>query len=118
MARVKTRHVNDVAVITPHGYLMGGEETDEFRDQFEAQLAAGNRKLVIDLIETIHLNSSALGTLNLARSLYEEQGGRVKLCHLTQRIQNALVITRLSLHFDVYETEREAIESFGVGVAT
>ena len=117
MAGIHTRQVHDVVVITPHGYLVGGDETDELKVAVEAQLATGNRKLVVDLIETVHLNSSALGTLNLARTRYEEQGGRVKLCHVTHRIQNALVITRLALHFDVHETEAEAIRSFAVEVA-
>ena len=47
MARLKVRHIGDVAVVTPHGYLMGGEETDELKCVIDEQLAGGNRKLLI-----------------------------------------------------------------------
>ena len=86
MARLKIRHIDDVAAITPHGYLMGGDETEELARVIEEQLAAGNRKLLIDLIETVHLNSNALGVLTKAHARYQELGGQVRLCHLTDRI--------------------------------
>ena len=112
MARLKVRHIGDVAVITPHGYLMGGEETEELQRVIEEQLKAGNRKLLIDLIETVHLNSNALGAVTQAHSRYQAAGGQVRLCHLTDRIENALVITRLSLVLEVDENERESIANF------
>jgi anti-anti-sigma factor len=112
MAYVSTRWAGDVAVVTPRGYLMGGDETDELSQTIDSLLTQGNRKLVIDLIDTAHMNSTALGVMNRARQLYQEKGGQVRLCHLTHRIDNALVITRLSLIFDVHATEREAIEAF------
>ena len=118
MARLKIRHIDDVAVITPHGYLMGGDETDELTRAIDEQLAAGNRKLLIDLIETVHLNSNALGVLTKAHARYQELGGQIRLCHLTDRIENALVITRLSLVLDVHDTEREALDTFRAPATT
>jgi anti-sigma B factor antagonist len=112
MAHLSTRWAGDIAIVTPRGYLMGGTETDELAEKVDELLAGGNRKLVIDLIETAHMNSTALGVMNRAHHRYREQGGQIRLCHLTDRIENALVITRLSLIFDVYETERAAIEAF------
>ena len=112
MAHLSTRWSGDIAIIAPRGYLMGGTETDDLSETIDELLATGNRKLVIDLIETSHMNSTALGVMNRAHHRYREQGGQIRLCHLTDRIENALVITRLSLIFDVYETERAAIEAF------
>ena len=112
MAHLSTRWAGDIAIVTPRGYLMGGTETDELSETIDRLLADGNRKLVIDLIETTHMNSMALGLMNRAHHRYQEQGGEIHLCHLTDRIENALVITRLSLIFDVYETERAALLAF------
>ncbi len=57
------------------------------------------------------------GALNPGRSQYcvHEPKGKLKLCHPDTKIQNVLVITRLSLVFGVYPTEREAVESFTPG---
>ena len=111
MARLKVRHEGEIAVITPHGYLVGGEETDELQRVMDELLAAGNRKLVIDLIETVHLNSNALGVVTKGHASYQAAGGRIRLCHATHRIENALVITRLSQVLDVDDSDRQAIET-------
>jgi anti-anti-sigma factor len=112
MAHVSTRWQGDVAIVAPRGYLMGGEETDELATAVNTLLAQGNRKLVVDLIEAVHMNSTALGVIIGAYRRYQEAGGLIRLCHVNDRIENPLVITRLSLVFDVHATEREAIEAF------
>ena len=111
MAHVRVRWHDDVAIIAPRGYLMGGDETDALEQAIDKLLADGNRKLVVDLIETVHMNSTALGVLIRAHHRYQEGGGQIRLCHLTHRIETAQVIARLSLVFDVHENERQAIEA-------
>ena len=39
----------------------------------------------------------------------------MKLCQLDKKLQNIFVITKLSLVFDVYESEEKAIASFAEG---
>ena len=118
MKHVKIGYHGDVTVITPKGYLVGGVETDEFQQTLSTLGTQGALKLVINLIETDHMNSTALGVLNAARADYAKRGARIRLCHLNDRIQNSLVITRLGLEFDVYRNEREAVESFAETGAT
>jgi len=117
MAHLKVKHVNDVAILRPHGYLMGGDETEELEKAIADLLVAGNRRLVVDLLEVIHMNSLALRAMIDAHKSYANRGGKIKLCHLTDRIQNALVITKLAMVFDVCGTELQAIEGFQSEVA-
>ena len=115
---MQVRWHDDIAILTPRGYLMGGDETDTLAATIDKLFGDGNRKLLIDLIETAHMNSVALGLLVRSHHRYQEAGGHVRLCHLTDRIENALVITRLSMVFDQYETERAAIEAFETPTAS
>lgn len=112
MKHLKVDHHGDVVVVTTRGYLVGGDETEELRSVFAELDAAGRNKVVVNLMETLHLNSTALGAFAEARTKFAKRNARIRLCHLNDRIQNALVITRLGLEFSVYETEREAVESF------
>src|SRR5262245_10575766 len=112
MAHMNVRWHGDIAIIAPRGYLMGDKETDALEQTMDKLLADGNSKLVVDLIDTAHMNSRALGVMASAQQRYKEAGGQIRLCHLTHRIENALVITRLGLIFEVHENEREAIEAF------
>lgn len=112
---MKAHVVKGVAILAPKGWLMGGNETDEFEKAARDLLEAGNRCLLVDLSEVAHMNSMALGILIGLNTSYVNRKGKLKLCHLDTKIQNMLVITRLALVFDVYATEREALESFPPG---
>ncbi len=112
MANLKRRQVGSIVVLAPHGYLTGGEETEELDKAIKSLSEEGNKNLVINLSETQHLNSTALGTLISAHTSYMRRGGQMKLCAVDKRIENIFVITKLSMVFDVYATEEQAIASF------
>jgi anti-sigma B factor antagonist len=109
---MKQRQVGNIAVLTPKGYLTGGDETDELDRAIKSLLESGNRHLILNLGETQHLNSTALGVLISAHRKYGESSGQMKLCSVDKRIENIFVITKLSLVFDVYGSEEQAIASF------
>ena len=88
------------------------EETDELEQAIKALGESGNKHLVINLSETQHLNSTALGVLISAHSNYVRRSGQMKLCSVDKRIENIFVITKLSMVFDVYPNEEQAIASF------
>ena len=109
---MKQRQVGSIVVLAPKGYLTGGDETDELEQTIKSLVESGNRHLVINLADTQFLNSTALGVLISAHSNYVRRDGQVKLCSVDKRIENIFVITKLSLVFDVYPSEEQAIASF------
>src|SRR5262249_19887060 len=70
MSTMKSRMVGTIAILTPKGYLTGGEETEELERGIKQLAEEGNKHLVINLSETQHLNSTALGVLISAHSSY------------------------------------------------
>jgi anti-sigma B factor antagonist len=109
---MKQRQVGNIVVLSPKGYLTGGDETEELEQTIKSLGESGNKHLLINLGETQHLNSTALGVLISANSSYLRRGGQLKLCSVDKRIENIFVITKLSLVFDVYSNEEQAIASF------
>lgn len=109
---MKQRQVETITILAPKGYLTGGDETDELERAIKQLGEAGNKHLIVNLSETQHLNSTALGVLISAHSSYVRRGGQMKLCSVDKRIENIFVITKLSLVFDVYPNEEQAIASF------
>ena len=109
---MKQKQVGNVVVLSPKGYLTGGDETEELEKTIKSLSEAGNKSLIINLAETQHLNSTALGVLISAHSNYVRRGGQMKLCSVDKRIENIFVITKLSLVFDVYPSEDQAVASF------
>jgi anti-anti-sigma factor len=106
------RTVGDVTILTPKGMLLGGKETDELQSKIKELSEAGNKKLVIDLGQTTFMNSVSLGVLIAGHSSYAKRDAKLKLCNVDKKIQNIFVVTKLSLVFDVYDSEEEARKSF------
>jgi len=109
---MKQRQVETIVILTPRGYLTGGDETDELERKIKELSDGGNKHLIVNLSETQHLNSTALGVLISAHSNYVRRQGHMKLCSVDKRIENIFVITKLSLVFDVFPNEEQAIASF------
>jgi len=58
------------------------------------------------------MNSVSLGVLIAGHTSYAKRSAKMKLAAVDKKIQNIFVVTKLSLVFDVYESEKEAIQSF------
>lgn len=109
---VKNVMHGEVAVLTPEGTLWGGDETSKLKETIDDLVQKGNTQLVIDLGSVNHLNSTALGLLVSTHSNYAKRGGAVKLARVEKRINNILVITKLSMVFEVHENVEKALNSF------
>ncbi len=109
---MKQRQIGSIVMLYPKGYLTGGDETEELEQTIKSLAEGGNKALIVNLADTQHLNSTALGVLISAHSNYVRRGGQMKLCAVDKKIENIFVITKLSLVFDVYPTEDLAVASF------
>lgn len=107
-----TKNSSGVYIMVPKGRLTGGAETDELRKEIERILLEGNSRLVVDLGETLYLNSTALGLFVSAHKKFLEKGGKMKLARVGKNIDNILVITKLSLVFEVFDSLEDAMNSF------
>ena len=58
------------------------------------------------------MDSTGLGELIASYTTISRDGGQLKLLHLTGKLQDLLVITKLLTVFDVYESESDALSSF------
>ncbi len=114
MSHIKQTDLQEgkIIVLELRGNYVGGEETDELRDTIKKLSDEENLKLVMDLGEVSYLNSSALGVLIAAHANYVKRGGKIKLCQLNKNLENLFVITKLSLIFDSYPSQIEAIAGF------
>ena len=110
----EVRTVEDVAILTPHGLLLGGKETDELKQRVVEFDEKGNSKLLIDLSKTTFMSSVGLSVLFLAHTKYAKRGATVKLCAVDRKIRQLFVLVRLTLVYgeNLHETEAEALETF------
>ncbi len=111
---IKTSTLPDggIGLIQASGSLVGGDETVELRQAIAGFVDRQYSKLLIDLSKVTYLNSTAIGVLVAGQTTYSRHGWQVKICGLNKNIENIFVITKLTLVFDVHDTQAEAIKSF------
>jgi len=109
-----------IVVLTPHGMLLGGKETDELQNKIKELDGAGNEKLVIDLGKTTHVSSLGLAVLFRVHASYATRGARVKICSVDRKIQQVFILVKLTLVYgdNLHETLEEALQSFRAAVGS
>ena len=61
--RMTDHDVNGITVLEIDGRIVLGEESNGFRERVKELLAAGKRKIVLNLANVTYIDSAGLGTL-------------------------------------------------------
>src|ERR1700730_7652898 len=107
--------VDGVAVEGLEGRIVLGEESNALREKVKSLLAAGQKKIVLNMKDVTYIDSSGLGALVAAHTTAQTQGASLKISNLATKFQEILQVTKLMTVFDVYDSEAAAIGSFRSG---
>jgi anti-sigma B factor antagonist len=109
---LKTRQAGGVTVIDFSGPITLSVTSSVIRNAVRDVLAAGQKKLLLNLSNVAYIDSYGIGEMVAAYSSVKNAGGTLKLLSLSPRVKGMLEITNLYNVFDVREDEAEAILSF------
>lgn len=110
--KLTTRQVGDVTVVDAVGRITLGDGASHFRDTIRNLVAAGQKKLLLNLAEVSYIDSSGIGEMVSGFTTVTNQGGVVKLLSLNKRVKDLLQITKLYTVFEVFDDEAHAVRSF------
>ncbi len=111
--KMTNREVDGVAVIGLEGRIVLGEESNALREKVKGLLAAGQKKVVLNMTDVTYIDSAGLGALVAAHHSARTQGASLKLSNLGSKFKEILQVTKLLTVFDVYDSEAAAVASFG-----
>ena len=106
------REVQGVRVLGLSGRIIAGPECDSVRSFIKEFLANRWNHILLDLAKVTRIDSTGIGMLVESVILTTKQGGQLKLVNLPRLIHNILSTHRLLQAFDIYPTEREALDAF------
>lgn len=109
---VTIQEVDGVSVVGLNGRIVLGEESGALRDAVKRLIAAGKKKIVLNMSNVTYIDSAGLGILVAAYVSAKTQGASIRLCALGHKFREVLQITRLVTIFEVFDTPAAAIESF------
>jgi len=110
--KFKTRQVDGVTILDLTGRITLGEGSVTLRDAVKDAVQKGAKKILLNLQDVDYIDSSGLGEMVGAFTTVKNQGGELKLLHLTDKVHDLLQITKLYTVFDIHDNETHAVSSF------
>ena len=109
---INERRVGDVTVLDLKGRVRVGGSALALHKAIRCLVEEGKTQILLNLSGVVHIDSSGLGELISSHVTLNNRGGVIKLAHLTEGLQNLMMITKLLTVFDVYDNETKALASF------
>ena len=109
---INQRRVGEVVVLDLKGRAKVRGKTVELHKSVRCLIDEGKTQILLDLRDVTHFDSSGLGELISCHVSARNCGGAFKFCHVPEKVQELLEITKLITVFDVYDKESEAVSSF------
>lgn len=110
--RITERRAGDVTVVDLDGRLEIGDGDIEFAACLDALIRAGQRKILVNMRDVVHIDSGGIGVLVAKHTSLRRRGGDLRLCNLPDSTHRAFAVTRLLTVLDTFPSEPEAIASF------
>jgi anti-sigma B factor antagonist len=109
---IEERVVGNVMVLDLKGKLTLGEGDELLKDKINSLVQQERKSILLNLEGVPYIDSAGLGEIVRTYTTVSRQGGKLKLVHLTKRIQDLLSITKLLTVFETFDSEQEALASF------
>jgi anti-sigma B factor antagonist len=110
---ITERSSGSVCILDVEGPIVVGREgADRLMDKVRSLLQQGQKQLIVNLAGVPYMDSTGLGAMVHAYATATRQGGSVKLLNSTKKLQDLLVITKLSTVFESFDSEPAALASF------
>ena len=110
--QIEERIVNDVTVLDLKGKLTLGDGDELLKDKINSLIQQGRKSILLNLEAVPYIDSAGLGEIVRTYTTVSRQSGKLKLVHLTKRITDLLMITKLLTVFETFDTELEALKSY------
>jgi|JI10StandDraft_1071094.scaffolds.fasta_scaffold67581_2 anti-sigma B factor antagonist len=111
--KIAERQSGDITILDVQGKLLLGEGDEIFREAVKRVVEGGRLNLVINMAEVPYVDSSGISELVRTYVTLGKRGGRMTLVSLTRRVHELLSVTRLLTVFEAFDSEEEAVDSYG-----
>jgi len=109
---IHERRIEDVTVLDLKGRIRITGRARGLHNSIRSLVKEGKTRILLNLSQVTHIDPSGLDELVASRVTAGNQGGEIKLLHLTERMREQITTANLSALFDIYNNEYDAIASF------
>lgn len=109
---ITQRQSQNVTIFDLEGKIFLGESIVNFRRAIRELPDESKKKILLNMANITHIDSSGLGELVSGYLDSQKNGGELKLLKLTRQVSELMKMTKLLTVFETFEDEVEALDSF------
>ena len=111
--QISVRQSGDITILDLRGRAtISNGESELLSNQLEELIAGGVRKLLLNLVEMTHVDSSGFSVIVKVCASLRDKGGDLRFIRPTGRALLAFNVLRLLDLIPTFDNEREALASF------
>ena len=110
---LNTEHANGVAIVRVGESRLMYPLLSEFASVVTQLIAAGEKKILVDLSTVGYVDSATIGCLMDLYRQANAAGGSLKLAGVQKRVETMLTMTGAQNFIEVHADESSAVKSFG-----
>ena len=111
--KISMRQTGDVTIVDLDGRIVIGLDNDSLHKRLEELTQRGARKVLVNLTNVTHLDSSGISTIVRAFISMQHSGGSFKILHPGGHVREVLEVTHLTNAIPTFDDEAAAMASFG-----
>jgi anti-sigma B factor antagonist len=109
---ISERRSGKVIIVDLEGNIRLGDGSMEFRRLIRQLVQTSEKKILLNLARVTYIDSSGLGEIVAGFTSIQKIDGKLKLLHLTRRVSELMMMTKLLTVFESFANEAEAVRSF------
>ena len=109
---INERRIEDVTVLDLKGRIRITGRARGLHKSIRSLVDKGQTRILLNLSQVTHMDLSGLDELVASCVTAGNQGGEIKLLHLTEQMREVITTANLSALFDSYNNEYDAIAGF------
>jgi anti-sigma B factor antagonist len=109
---IDERVVGNVTILDLKGRITLAEGDQALRDRISHLVQNDQKQILLNLAGVPYIDSAGLGEIVRTYVTVKNRGGQLKLVNLTKRITDLLMITKLLMVFETFDTEQDGLKSF------
>jgi anti-sigma B factor antagonist len=110
---ITERRAGDITVLDLEGQMtLSGEEEPRLLRQIRRVVENGHRDVLLNLTHVSYVDSTGIGEIVGAYTRVVREGGTLKLCGVSSRIQELLDTTNIGTVIESFADEAAALRAF------
>jgi anti-sigma B factor antagonist len=114
---IQQKQVSGCEVLELSGRVTIGRDCQELEWQLDKLITDGSARIVVDLANVTHVDSTGIGIFVMSSAKAKQHGGQLRLAAPTSQVEQVFTLTNVNTIVPIHPTVAEAATASGAAAA-